>query len=128
MDRNGFSLVEMTTAVLILTMGILGMGATAGRMTTAAEAARVRSEALQAVEDQLSQIQMDPRYTLLDSLYVSTKAAIPGVVGLVRSVSITRTEKTVVGGGVIDYKEIYVLVDGPRLPEGLSRTLVVAAP
>ncbi len=128
MDRNGFSLVEMTTAVLILTMGILGMGATAGRMTTAAEAARVRSEALQAVEDQLSQIQMDPRYTLLDSLYVSTKAAIPGVVGLVRSVSITRTEKTVVGGGVIDYKEIYVLVDGPRLPAGLSRTLIVAAP
>lgn len=128
MDRNGFSLVEMTMAVLLLTMGILGMGATAGRMTTSAEAARVRSEALQAVEDQLSQIQMDPRYTLLDSLYVSTNAAIPGVVGLVRSVSITRTEKTVVGGGVIDYKEIYVLVDGPRLPAGLSRTLVVAAP
>ena len=128
MDRSGFSLVEMTMSVMLLTLGILGMGATAGRMTTVEETARVRSEALQAVEDQLSQIQMDPRYTLLDSIYGSTNTAIPGVVGLVRSVAITHVQQPVAGGGVIDYKRIYVLVDGQRLPAGISRTLVVAAP
>lgn len=128
MDRNGYSLIEMIMSMLLLTVGILGMGTTAGRMTTAAQSATSRSEALQAVEDRLDLVTMDPRYADLDSIYSGIETGLPGLSGFVRTIVVSHIEQPVTGGGTIDYKEITVKVSGPGLEKGISRTAVVAAP
>jgi len=128
MDRNGYSLIEMIMSMLLLTMGILGMGTTAGRMTTAAQSTTTRSEALQSVEDRLDLITVDPRYTHLDSLYAGSETGLPGMEGFMRTVEVKHVQQSVVGGGTIDYKEITVKVTGPALGNGVSRLAVVAAP
>lgn len=128
MDRNGYSLIEMTMSMVLLTVAILGMGSNAGRMTTAAQSVTIRSEGLQYVEDRLDLITMDPRYAQLDSIYEGTEIGLPGREGFVRTIAVKHVLHLVDGGGTIDYKEITVTVTGPRLQGGLSRTAVVAAP
>ena len=128
MDRNGYSLVEMIMSMLLLSVGILGMGTTAGRMTLAAQSSKSRSEALQSVKDGLDLITIDPRYAKLDSIYAGTETGLPGMESFVRTITVKHIEQPVTGGGTIDYKEITVKVTGPGLTNGISRTVVVAAP
>ena len=128
MDRNGYSLIEMTISMMLLTVVILGMGTNAGRMTTAAQSVTIKSEALQYVEDRLDLITMDPRYEKLDSIYAGTENGLPGREGFVRTIVVKHIQQLVTGGGTIDYKEITVKVTGPGLQKGVSRTAVVAAP
>ena len=128
MDRNGYSMIEMTISMLLLTGAILGMGTNAGRMTTTAQSVTVRSEALQYVEDRIDLITVDPRYVQLDSIYAGTEIGLPGGDSFVRTITVNHILHPVVDGGTIDYKEITVWVTSPRLPGGLSRTAVVAAP
>lgn len=127
MNRQGFTIVEMIVAILILTTAILGMGASAGYMVQAASGAGARSEALQMVEGRISQIVMDPRYEVLDSLYGGTETDLPGLEAYDRVTTITQT-KTLLDGRYTDYKEVMVTVSGPGLPEGISRTTIVGAP
>ena len=129
MDKRGFTIIEMTVVVLILTTAILGMGASATYMIQAASGAGAKSEALQAVEGRISQIVMDPRYGVLDSLYGGTETALPGLEGYQRVTSITHVY-TAVGSPptYIDYKEVLVAISGPGLAEAMSRTIIVASP
>ncbi len=128
MNRQGFTIVEMIVSILTLTMAILGMGASAGYMMQAASGAGVKAEALQAVEGRISQIVMDPRYEVLDSLYGGTETDLPGLEGHVRVTAITHTRTQSQSGGYTDYKKVMVSVSGPGLPAGLARTMIVGAP
>ena len=131
MDKHGFTLVEIIVAISILTTAILGMGASAGYMLRAASGAGVKSEALQAVEGRISQIVMDPRYGVLDSLYGGTETALPGLEGYDRVTTITHVY-TAVGSPpdytYIDYKEVMVSVSGPGLDQDVSRAMIVGSP
>lgn len=54
--RGGFSLIEVIVALIVLTMGVLGMAATTGfvvRQTTAADMRTNRTAALQTVLERL---------------------------------------------------------------------------
>ena len=126
MKRNGFTIIEMTIAILILTSAILGIGASASFMMQAASSTGVKSEALQAVSGRISQIVMDPRYIVLDSLYAGTETNLPGLEGFKMVTSITQTKKTR-GGRTTDYKTVMVTVSGPGLAD-VSRTMIVGAP
>ena len=128
MDRQGFTIIEMIVAILILTTAILGMGASAGFMMEAASGAGVKSEALQAVEGRISQVVMDPRYGALDSLYEGTENNLPNLEGFERVTTINHTYNPGSGGRYIDYKEVIVTVSGPGLPNGISRTMIVGSP
>jgi type II secretory pathway pseudopilin PulG len=128
MDKHGFTIVELVIATLILTSAILGMGASAGYMLQAASGSGVRSEALQAVEGRISQIVMDPRYLVLDSLYSGTETGLPGLEGHYRVTNVTHYKKTGEGGRFIDYKTVNVSVSGPGLAETISRTTIVGSP
>ncbi len=128
MDRRGFTIIEMTVAVFILTTAILGIGVSATYMLQAASTARVKSEALQAVEGRISQIVMDPRYDNLEFLYGGTENGLPGLVGFNRVTQITQVQTAGQGARVTDYKVVMVSVSGPGLAEGMSRTIIVGSP
>ncbi|RMH14603.1 MAG: prepilin-type N-terminal cleavage/methylation domain-containing protein [Gemmatimonadetes bacterium] len=129
MNRQGFTLVEMVIAILILTVTVLGIGASAGRVLQAASSTEVKAEALQAVEDQIGQIVMDPRYAALDTLYAGTDTNLPGLpAGYQRVTKIKHTQAPGESGRLIDYKEITVTVSGAGLPAPITRTIVIAAP
>ncbi len=130
MDRSGFTIIEMTVVVFILTTAILGIGASAGYMIQAASSAGVKAEALQSVEGRISQIVMDPRYGDLEFLYEKTETGLPGLEGFdrVTQISHVETETEGQGGRVTDYKVVMVSVSGPGLAEGVSRTMIVGSP
>lgn len=127
MNTRGFTIIEMIVALVILTFGILGFGASAGYMLGVSGDAGIRAEALQAVEGKISQIVMDPRYTQLESLYQGTQTDLPGLEGcsMVTSIKQTRTQKN---GRTTDYKTVTVSISGPGLSESVSRTMIVGAP
>ena len=128
MDKQGFTIIEMIVVVFILTTAILGIGASATYMIQAASGARVKSEALQAVDGRISQIVMDPRYDKLEFLYESTENYLPGLEGFDRVTEITQVKNEGQSGHVTDYKVVMVSVSGPGLTEGMSRTIIVGSP
>ncbi len=130
MDNRGFTIIEMTVVVFILTTAILGIGASATFMIQAASTAGAKSEALQSVEGRISQIVMDPRYRDLEFLYEKTETDLPGLESFERVTKITHVETDTEGqaGRVTDYKIMMVSVSGPGLPDGMSRTIIVGSP
>ena len=130
MDKHGFTIIEMTVVVFLLTTAILGIGASSTFMLQAAATAGVKAEALQAVEGRISQIVMDPRYGNLEYLYEQTESDLPGLEGFTRVTNITHVEGEGEGeaGHVTDYKVVMVSVSGPGLIEGISRTMTVGSP
>ncbi len=128
MNKQGFTLVEMIIALLILTTAVLGIGASAGSMAQTAGTAEVDALALQAVEDKISSIMLDPRYQWLDSLYAGSESTIVGLDQYTRDTDVTRYQLTGTGGRMIDYTRITVTVDGPGTAESVARSLVLGAP
>jgi Tfp pilus assembly protein PilV len=120
---GGFTLIEICIAIVILTAAILGLGASTSRMLTPTGNAELEFVALAAVEDRLAEIKLDPRYGVLDSLYETTQTNLPGLTGVSRVTSITRTQ-----GAQGDFQTIVVTVSGGRLPAPVSRTLIMGAP
>lgn len=125
---GGFTLVEITIAIMILTTAVLGIAVSTGRMLTPAATAELEFEALQSVEDRLALIRLEPRYGQLDSLFAGSETSLPGMPGFTRTTTVSRTRQTLTGGKVLDFTTIVVTLDGPGLPAPLYRKLVVAAP
>jgi len=126
-NEGGFTLIEMVVAIIILTVAVLGTAASTGQVMQAASSASVKAEALQAVEGRISIIQMDPRYTKLDSIYEGEESDLPGLDGYTRKTSISHTQIEGESERLIDYKTIMVTVSGPGL-NTITRTIVLGAP
>lgn len=127
-EQGGFTLIEITIAILILTVAVLGIAQSAGQMITPAISAELEFQALSAVEDRLAFIRLEPRYGVLDSLFAGTESSIAGNDELTRVTAVTRTRQDLGGGKTLDYTTIVVTVNGARLSAPISRKLVMAAP
>lgn len=127
-SERGFTLIEVCIAIVILTVAILGLAASTGRLLGPTTDAEFDFLALQAVEDRLSEMRLDPRYADLDSLYEGTEASLPGLPGLTRTTTVTQTRTQLSSGRWLDYKTIVVTVSGGQLARPVSRTLVMGAP
>lgn len=126
--EGGFTLVEVTIALVILAVAVLGMAASAGVLGRYSAEAEVRALAMQAVQDRISLVKVDPRYTELEDLYEGEESNLPGLEGYTRETTVTRVNQTVTGGGTLDYKVISVVVSGGGLISPLSRRFTVGAP
>lgn len=126
--EGGFTLVEVTIALVILAVAVLGMAASAGVLGRYSAEAEVRALAMQAVQDRISLVKVDPRYADLETLYDGDETDLPGLDGYTRSTTVTRVNQTTTGGGTIDYKVISVVVSGGALSAPLSRRFTVGAP
>ncbi len=127
-DGAGFTLIELTVALVILAVVCLGMASSAGVVGRYAAETELRAAAMQAVQDRISEIRVDPRYGRLDSIYGGTETNLTGLPGFSRKTTIEHIVETVTGGGEVDYKIISVAVIGNQITGTLSRRIVMAAP
>jgi prepilin-type N-terminal cleavage/methylation domain-containing protein len=125
-SRGGFTLVEVIIALVILAAAVLGLAGSATKLTTAASSAELRALALYSVEDRITQIDLDTRYSQLETLYDSVQPNALGLPGFTRTTTITHITND--GGETVDYKVVSVVLDGPQLTAPVSRRLVVPAP
>jgi len=89
----------------------------------------MKAAALQAVESRLSTIQIDSRYSDLETLYEGSESSIDGVTyDFTRETSIDRVTTPGAGGRTQDFKRIVVSVSGSFLGAPIVREVVVAAP
>ena len=123
--RQGFTMVEVIVALAILSTAVLGLAGSATRLTTAAATAEVRAQATYSAQDRIGRIEMDGRYTLLDSLYEGVEAGVPAD-GFTRTTTVEHVSTT--SPDTLDYRVITVQVVGPGLTAPVERTLMVAAP
>lgn len=121
-NRDGFTLVEVIVAMVILGFVLVGMVGTSGFLATIGRADR-QAAANELAEDRVEQVKMDPRYTKLDSLFAGTESSFPTLPGYTRTTTIVQ----VTASGQ-DYKMVTVSVNGPGLPAPSKRTVIVAAP
>ena len=124
--RGGFTLVEITVALVILSVAILGLTSSAAKLTTTASAAELRALALYSVEDRIATVELDTRYDKLQSLYAGTESNALGLTGFTRTTTVSRVKTT--GAGAVDYTIVDVVLDGPQLTAAISRRTTIAAP
>jgi prepilin-type N-terminal cleavage/methylation domain-containing protein len=126
MTRNGFTLVEVMIALVILMVVLLGMAQLTASMTHAVTTGGQQQAAVELAESRVAQIQADPNYAALESLYVATETNFPTLPGFSRQTVIVRDTGSVTQRH--DWKRVTVTVQGPGLLAPVSRTLTRAAP
>lgn len=123
--RNGFTLIEVMMALVILAIVILGMATTTAQVLHVVTLSDRNAAAIQLVDGRVEEIQMDPDYNGLDSAYAGIESSFPTLPGYTRETRIARIGGL---GQTQDYKKITVTVTGPGLDGPVSRTVAVAAP
>lgn len=127
-NKAGFTLIEISIAIVILTAAVLGLAASSGQMLAPVNDAETDFIALQHVEDRIAELRLDPRYGVMDSLYAATETTLNGLPGSQRVTAFTRTRTLQTGGKYIDYWTVVVTVSGGRLKAPVLRKLMIAAP
>lgn len=127
MNRQGFSLVEVTVALVLLAAGMLALQEAVVRMVRQVSDDSRTASAIQLVEDRLELVRSDPQYDSLTARYTTTETSPGGVSGLTRVTAITRVRDST-AAGITDFRRITVSVQGSGLKFPISRTVSVAAP
>lgn len=122
--RNGFTLIEVLIAVVILGIAGLSLMRVTSRMIRSVTDDRTRTLASASADARIARIRAWPTYSTLEATFAATESNTP-VTGLTRVTTITRT------GGVgqpNDYKRVTVTVSGTQLTSNVSRTVTIAPP
>jgi Tfp pilus assembly protein PilV len=125
--RDGFTVVEVLLALVLLSFMIMGFQAATGEIIHYAARSDRQAVAIQMAEDRLDLIRMDDDYDLLAARYGGTETAVPGYVGLQRTTRVVRTRSTQ-NTGLLDYTTVTVTVRGDGLRDPVARTLILGAP
>jgi hypothetical protein len=125
---GGFSVLEVSIAVAILTAALIGLAASGASMLRPANDPEAGFLALQLVEDRIAEVRLDPRYEDLGMLYDTIQNDLPGLDGAVRSTELTRTLARQESGQWTDYWTLAVTVSGGPLKEPVRRSVVLVAP
>jgi prepilin-type N-terminal cleavage/methylation domain-containing protein len=123
--RRGFTLVEVLISVVILGTVVMAIASALAKFMHVVATSDRDAAAIELAEDRVEQIQMDPNYNGMDTLYVATESSFPSLPGFTRATILTRV------GGVgqpNDYKKIMVTVNGPGLLQPVKRSFTIAAP
>lgn len=126
-DRHGFTLVEIVVSLLLLSVAILGVGASTGTLVRYAAGAEVESLAQQAAEDRLAKVLLEPTYSAVQE-YVLTESEVHGLDGFTRETRVDHVRTPGSGGRMVDYRRVTVIVSGPPLRSPVRRVAMVAAP
>jgi prepilin-type N-terminal cleavage/methylation domain-containing protein len=123
--EEGFSLLEVLVAMVILGFVVLGAHATmTDRMVRNLGRQETRLRANQLALDRIHALQADPVYATLSTRYPATESSIPDAPGFTRATRFTTTQLSV--GNT--YVTVTVTVTHARLPAPVSRTVVIASP
>lgn len=122
-DREGFTLVEVMIAVIILGGIVLAMGASASKYLSVATRNRQRVQASAAAEAQIALVRVSPVYDSITVKFDSTKSNTPAP-GYTRVTSVVRTG----AGTTSDLTKVTVTITGPLLATPVKRSISIAAP
>jgi general secretion pathway protein I len=122
-SEQGFTLIEVLIAMVILTIAALSLMRMSGKMIRSVTDDRVRTLASASVDARIAEIRSWPTYSTLDTKYAGTEANTP-LAGLSRVTTVVRTGGT---GQVNDYRRITVTVSGTGLSSAVTRTITMAA-
>jgi prepilin-type N-terminal cleavage/methylation domain-containing protein len=123
--RDGFTLIEVLVALVILGFVIVGIQAViTDRMVRDVDWQEKRARATHLAMDRLHAIQADPDYAALSTRYVASERDPAGSRGFTRTTAVAVTP---LDRGE-SYTTITVTVAAPGLSRAVSRTLVVASP
>jgi prepilin-type N-terminal cleavage/methylation domain-containing protein len=119
-NRDGFTLMEVLVAMVLLGFAILGVQASiTDRFVRDVGHEDYRATALQLAADRLTEIQNDPQYPNLVDRYEGAEDSVPGFPRFLRSAELTQTTGHTV---------ITVSVITPTLEDTVTQTVVVGAP
>lgn len=124
--REGFTLIEVIMALMILSVAILGMQAMSGQMVRRVTLSNTQLAAIQLAEDRLDLIRLEPNYANLPT-YVATESPVTGWPNFVRITRVVRTLTTTTNG-TTDYRKITVEVRGPGGIAPVIRSITIGAP
>lgn len=124
-NQNGFTLVEVMIALVLLAVVMLGVAGTTGAVLLQAAEDERETTAVQLVHDRIEVVLTDPDYDDLAAEYAGAENDLPGAPGMTRVTTIN--QMTVPGEGAIDAKKVSVRVTGDGLAEPVARTAVRAA-
>jgi len=124
-SRKGFTLIEVVAAVVILGAVVMAISSVLGKFMHLVATSDREAAALELTQDRIQQIQMDPNYNGLDTLYHVTENTFPTLVGYTRTTTVSHVGGT---GQTNDYKLVMVTVTGPGLASPISRSVTIAAP
>lgn len=126
-DREGFSLIELTVALVLLVVVFGALQGAGARFAHHVVVADRTATAIELADGRVEEIRMFPNYPSIEATFAGTEADPDGVTGLQRVTAVTHTVDST-ATGVVDYKTATVTVSGQGLPSGVSRTIILAAP
>jgi prepilin-type N-terminal cleavage/methylation domain-containing protein len=122
--RNGFTMIEVIVASVILGAALLAMAGFTVRYQHVDATARILNEAQQAANERLERVRTAQPYLSIDTM-ATTESSLVGYPGYVRQTIVTR-----VGGAAadtVDYKIVTVRVTTPGVARVVSKTSFVGA-
>ena len=124
--EEGFTLLEVLIAMVILSVALLGaQAALTDRLVRDVHREDRRVVAMQLAADRMQAVQMDPMYVQLTTRYQGTETGMAGFADFTRKTTVVRTLNA---AQRIDYSTVTVTVSHPQLTPDVTRTLILAAP
>lgn len=124
--RDGFTLLEVVVALVLLSITVMGMQLVTVTMLRNQTSAHARLTGAQLAEDRIDRVRLEPDYAALPG-YALTEDTVAGFPGF-RRVTEVRTNRDSTARGIVDYREITVRVTGAGLPTPIVRSLIIGAP
>lgn len=122
---DGFTLVEVMIALVILSFVILGMTTATGALVRNVAMDGRTTTAIQLAEDRVEQLELIPDYAAIDSLNGTVETQLAGPPGFTRETQVVHYGGA---GQAYDFVKITVTVSGPGLLAPVHRTVAVGAP
>jgi prepilin-type N-terminal cleavage/methylation domain-containing protein len=130
--RDGFTLVELMLAMVIMGIVVMSVPLSGNRMVTTVSTSKIRNEAGALADNWVARCRAEPNYAALDS---STTTSCKGTVTGMGNYNFTRATSVVgdatlsgVADSLNDYKRVTIVVTSDKLATPVSRTVTIAKP
>lgn len=121
--RDGFTLLEVMVAMVLLSFMLLGVhAAITDRLVRETGTADKRNVALQLVAERIQTLHLEPVYGQIETRYAGVENPVTGFPNYRRTTTVRRTNTN-----GVDYKTITVTVERTGIP-AISRTITIGAP
>lgn len=121
LDRQGIGLIELIVAMVIIGIVVVSLGAVLPNSLRNSTRAQVDFLALNAVDDRLALIRMDPRFPLLEDVWEEENTAVGDLPGMLRTTILDDVEDR-------PLQSVTVRVTAPSLRGPVERTIFVGEP
>jgi prepilin-type N-terminal cleavage/methylation domain-containing protein len=123
--RNGFTLVEMLLAIVILAIILGSVARYTSQYLHTVTVSTTRTAAAEVARERVGLVDMDPSYTTLAATWVGDSLNFPGYPGMRRVTTVSRITGT---APQRDYTIITIRVTEPTMGAPIDVTTVVASP